>query len=1194
MSAQYSSNNIQVDLETLSQSLTPTLIIGLGGSGQQVISRLRRFFYEKYGRPELPIVEFLWFDTDINDLVNKNHDVIDALVQLGPEEKIDATIEQEEFRRILQTLEASHPHIAKWFKKDAIARSSPTGIVDGARQIRPLGRLAFFQKFKIFSEKVADKLMRLHSNPQQEKVVEFFKSRDKIRPNINNSVEVLVVGSIAGGTGSGCFIDVGFAVSAIAQTKAIPITKTGIFFMPHTFEQIKGVEKEVIWANGYAAMRELNYYQSMGNDTELEFEWVRGEVHRVVAPVYNVVYLLENRTSDGKSMTDYTDVYKATAEFLFLDFNESTFSIKKRSLHSNANTALGDSTKVYFNDSDYEEIYPNRFSTFGISQIRLNKDRIKAAASHKFAKDIANQMVAENPSEPDWIPEGKQSEYKLDFQKLYSDLLVSSDNVSLYNEIKKRWKEGDEENGFPGFESIHRDCLRLVEHTPRGKLTDALRDKISAVVDQAAYVIKDLQTAFKGGFRAGEARQRLAENAEKLASQIETAILKDLHDGLLRFDELGIRYSKMLCEFMINRTEEFLNQLRDHKRTSTNPPRELRAQDFVKESAEVAMDRKRLAQSRELPWFPPGFKSNAVARARSRLKASEIGQTNFLKNRCTSLLEMYQGEFFSHIEEMLKQQLSDVFEPHLQAIIVSLKKKKTELHDFETAVQKFSKKMQGKFEAYNSPEEDQRNLELSLGWDQKTFEKNILSNFPRIHRYQDLVRERLEDFFVIQQEKEEGSFVAGFLNSAHSAISEKYQQDWRKFEDKIIGTAFNSLSGFVPGGDKGSAILAFYKDVEENEQEREIEKLTSAAKPRLQLTSDISFVRRLQQIPLLGCSNADFLKTVNNTIESNEGRFDVFDFSNDTIIFYRELVGFPAFALRGLADLKEKYMSQMKYNPDARYLRNLEIDIEKYPELEIPTPEEAKKRLDILEPFFLAFFVNEVVYHQNNKRFYFRKTNDHGDVDEKPLRKSLTLSAYFLDDDSSEILRRKMDLSGRFFRKKFGKKDPQIRFTELYVLLKNAIINIKRKNKNLEVHQQKSKIVLRVLEAIRDRVRTKALEHLAANHIETVLEDLATNPEKAAKEHKILNIDVVLKELKIDPKRVRENHRIVNLDSVLEDLKTDHEMAAEKHTIVSDFLELEKQVAAHLSEFSKNSGYSDAQTGTELRVMKEASVEVYA
>ena len=62
-------NGMAVDAitRTQAQQLSPTLIIGLGGTGGDILLRIRKKFFEKFGSvDEFPIVSYLWFDTDKN------------------------------------------------------------------------------------------------------------------------------------------------------------------------------------------------------------------------------------------------------------------------------------------------------------------------------------------------------------------------------------------------------------------------------------------------------------------------------------------------------------------------------------------------------------------------------------------------------------------------------------------------------------------------------------------------------------------------------------------------------------------------------------------------------------------------------------------------------------------------------------------------------------------------------------------------------------------------------------------------------------------------------------------------------------------------------------------------------------------------------------------------------------------------
>src|SRR6476469_2932990 len=45
-------------------AITPTLVIGLGGPGKGVVTRLRRLFYERYGQTRFPMIGHLVIDSD--------------------------------------------------------------------------------------------------------------------------------------------------------------------------------------------------------------------------------------------------------------------------------------------------------------------------------------------------------------------------------------------------------------------------------------------------------------------------------------------------------------------------------------------------------------------------------------------------------------------------------------------------------------------------------------------------------------------------------------------------------------------------------------------------------------------------------------------------------------------------------------------------------------------------------------------------------------------------------------------------------------------------------------------------------------------------------------------------------------------------------------------------------------------------
>ena len=94
-------------------SIRPTVLIGLGGTGKEVLRRLRRMFYEKYRMPGLPVMEFLWFDTDIRniDITRKETDLLDRRIDFSAREMVDGSVGAARTRRIPQKQRDVPPYL---------------------------------------------------------------------------------------------------------------------------------------------------------------------------------------------------------------------------------------------------------------------------------------------------------------------------------------------------------------------------------------------------------------------------------------------------------------------------------------------------------------------------------------------------------------------------------------------------------------------------------------------------------------------------------------------------------------------------------------------------------------------------------------------------------------------------------------------------------------------------------------------------------------------------------------------------------------------------------------------------------------------------------------------------------------------------------------------------------------------------
>jgi len=240
----------------------PALIVGLGGTGQWVLTYLKKDLMESNGGKLPDNVKLLAFDTMPQASVAT--ETAAANKEKGKDIKVgDVRLETNtEFFHLggdmygvgeLLTSEdvarrQSLSHIGSWFAAQywmkALLRSSWI-LSTGAGKLRQFGRLGLF-------EDLAD--------PGRSQI---WSRIDVAAQSLVNGLgkqrlEIVVVGSFAGGTGSGMFIDFGLLLRE--RTKGVNSMLRGYFALPRVFDQDPD---EDLKARSFAAWRELNRFMTV-------------------------------------------------------------------------------------------------------------------------------------------------------------------------------------------------------------------------------------------------------------------------------------------------------------------------------------------------------------------------------------------------------------------------------------------------------------------------------------------------------------------------------------------------------------------------------------------------------------------------------------------------------------------------------------------------------------------------------------------------------------------------------------------------------------------------------------------------------------------------------------------------------------------------------------------------------------------
>ena len=220
----------------IEKSIKPTIVVGVGGTGAEILSRIRRFVEETYGSLEnFPLISFLWIDTDRTYKITNPEA---AGSDFKPSEKCHATVSGTEAATILRDME-KYPWIQKWFPPELGRNLS--SLEAGAGQIRACGRFAFVCNYGKIKDSFNQALKR----------VKFHNNNKELRKHgirIDSGINVFVTGSISGGTGSGMLIDLGYCIRHWLQGED-GVETTAVIPMPDAFAGFS-VGGNVI-ANGY-------------------------------------------------------------------------------------------------------------------------------------------------------------------------------------------------------------------------------------------------------------------------------------------------------------------------------------------------------------------------------------------------------------------------------------------------------------------------------------------------------------------------------------------------------------------------------------------------------------------------------------------------------------------------------------------------------------------------------------------------------------------------------------------------------------------------------------------------------------------------------------------------------------------------------------------------------------------------------
>jgi hypothetical protein len=391
--------------------IRPSILIGIGGTGQRIIMNVRRKIVEAYDNLDrLPIVGFLMLDTDPEKPIMPDLDeVLLQQITLNPSEFIHCSVTGTQ--RLKEEIR-SFPELVEWVDKRVLDLGD---ITVGAKGIRAMGRLAYFLNYP----RIKSSFNSIRSKVTDKSNMDYMLKTHGIQ--VESGLNTYVISSLCGGTGSGMFLDLAFSIKSWLE--GTEHSRIGYFILPGVFGT------DMTFASGYAAMRELNHYNA---NHEFEANWEKDKVgKRLQPPPFDFCYMIDNR-NQRITFAKSSDLFEMVAHNIYLEFAHE-FGQYKASLKDNVSAvAIGTDTLGC----------PRNYMSLGLASIYFPKERVINACSYRMAKNLVNR----------WLFAGSTSERMDEYLAHYLDVnrLFVDTEAAKKNQLKDEFAMGEGNKPYYG------------------------------------------------------------------------------------------------------------------------------------------------------------------------------------------------------------------------------------------------------------------------------------------------------------------------------------------------------------------------------------------------------------------------------------------------------------------------------------------------------------------------------------------------------------------------------------------------------------------------------------------------------------------------------------------------------------------------------------------------------------------------
>jgi hypothetical protein len=500
----------------------PTVVIGLGGTGYGVVLKLKKRFIDVYGSvPE--IIRFLSIDTTEN-IQSREKSPDGNTVVLEPNEIYPISVADPP--RIIM----GNDHINEWWPKEIPAH----GILNGAGQIRARGRLALFAKVGDINSLIGQAInavCEIRNNKQA--------FSDNFQVSNRDGVEIFIVGSLAGGTGSGTFLDVAF----LAQRYLNAFSNiTGVFVLPRVFANLP--QTNMVKSNAYGALKEIEYLWGLSPSNTMEIDYGGFKV-RADRPPFDTVFVIDGINKKGTVVGRPDDLLNLVADGLYIQIG-SQIGLDAANVADNLRAYLATAEKVRGRKINY--------CSFGFAALTLptqQYERMKLEDAQRF---LASELIA--------APQGIDlaSEINRFFQdtKLAEATVVESliEN-SQGGKIKPEFRIGEmrfDRTALPTIQELYKRQIDQMEHRTAQELSLNYYRLEQSVTEAITQWWERAINRPHGLVYAGQFTNKLAKTLDELQQSVQKKSQEAQYQyNLLKLEQQEEKIKEVAGRFFLNK-----------------------------------------------------------------------------------------------------------------------------------------------------------------------------------------------------------------------------------------------------------------------------------------------------------------------------------------------------------------------------------------------------------------------------------------------------------------------------------------------------------------------------------------------------------------------------------------------------------------------------------------------------------------